>query len=68
MMAKSASEVQAEVLSKGHVWDAFDQGRWAFHNGTPIEQNPFAIAGHVSHAYGHDWRRGWEFERESQSS
>lgn len=61
-MAKNADEVKAEVIrDRGGVWDAFDQGRWAYHVGVPLSANPHTIPGYDGYYHVNitDWNKGW---------
>ena len=62
-----ADEIQIEVIAKGHLWDAFDQGRWAHACGARREDNPH---GPFYDGYFHvnmaDWWHGWD-EEEARS-
>jgi hypothetical protein len=52
------SAIVKQVHDKGFTWDAYDQGRWAFWIGIPLNQNPHLDG----HSYSHDWKRGWQRE------
>lgn len=54
-----AREICLFVWNKrGYVWDAYDQGRWAWAMGIRRNDNPHLL-GHVNHG---DWHRGWDAE------
>lgn len=54
--------IVAEVMhQRSGIWDAYDQGRWAFTIGTPRGKNPHS--GPPGHVNEHEWERGWDDER-----
>lgn len=61
-MTSSRKELIAEVTAGGHnFWDAHDQGRLAYLDGTPFKDNPHRLP---TPGYYHinmtDWERGWK--------
>ena len=59
-----AREIADDVATnRGHIWDAFDQGRLAHSLGRTIDANPWDTPIGRSHVNCHDWRRGWEAEQ-----
>jgi hypothetical protein len=67
-MTRTAQTIIDEVMSRNGIWDAYDQGRWAFHLGAPISPNPHfhpALGFHVNVS---DWERGWKAERDETFS
>lgn len=55
---RTADDVIREVAEKGGIWEAYDQGRLAFHRGIHI--NPFENP--VVSVCASDWRRGYDYE------
>ncbi|MPZ58416.1 MAG: hypothetical protein GEU91_18375 [Rhizobiales bacterium] len=64
---KSRRAALCSEVARDHnyVWDAFDQGRLAFIEGAPVEQNPHRVP---TPGYFHvnmtQWELGWRRERE----
>lgn len=60
-----ADEIAAEVLARTHIWDCFDQGRWARACGVLQSANPH---GPYYPGYFHtnmaEWTRGWQAEND----
>lgn len=50
--------VKEVITSRNYVWDAYDQGRYAFASGADRNENPHLV-GHVNRS---DWYRGFDFE------
>lgn len=62
---KRAREIEREIQSRTHVWDAYDQGRWAHAKGFARADNPhYHPVACATHANVHDWWRGWDVEDE----
>ena len=56
-----ALEIFNEVwATRGGFWDAFDQGRAAYADGTPRASNYWLLS--APHVNCNDWFRGWDSE------
>lgn len=64
---RTRETVIAEVMSRGHIWDAHDQGRLAFHDGIPMAANPWRHPVLPWHINLSDWDRGWIAESDAKS-
>jgi len=64
-MAKNREDLIAEVTEGGKrsLWDAFDQGRLAFHSGELLSANPWRLYPGYSHVNIGEWEGGWLSEQ-----
>lgn len=60
-----AAAISAFVAEhRNYVWDAYDQGRYAYASGVSREQNPHFHPALPRHVNATDWELGWSYERE----
>lgn len=57
-----AREIESEIQARNGIWDAYDQGRWAYAMGYALSDNHHRCPATLTHMNTYDWDRGYKFE------